>query len=221
MEIYNLVIEVTRKCNLSCDHCLRGDPECKIMKDEYIESLMNQVDYISTITFTGGEPSLHPEVMESTLNRCILNNISVDSFYIATNGVHITEEFIIACIRWYSYCNDKDMCCLDVSNDLWHAYEASYETSLLNSLSFFKRKWDKESITYECIAEGRNSDGGYGTIQLPRFEIKTKEDFQETAIYLNCDGNIIVGCDWSYKSQDKNVLCEVDDLKNTYINLED
>lgn len=33
----NLVIEVTRKCNLSCDHCLRGCSQNMDMKKEYIE----------------------------------------------------------------------------------------------------------------------------------------------------------------------------------------
>jgi hypothetical protein len=31
--------------------------------------------------------------------------------------------------------------------------------------------------------------------------------------YLNCNGNIINGCDWSYENQEKYKICAVEDLK--------
>jgi hypothetical protein len=42
----------------------------------------------------------------------------------------------------------------------------------------------------------------------------TIENIQEGVIdfYLNCKGEIINGCDWSYSSQRKHKICDVADL---------
>lgn len=36
----NIVIEVTRKCNLACDHCFRGCAQNMNIKLEYIDKLL-------------------------------------------------------------------------------------------------------------------------------------------------------------------------------------
>ena len=54
MNIRNLIVEVTRKCNMYCDHCLRGEPINVNMKKEYIDLLLDQVDNIGSVVFTGG-----------------------------------------------------------------------------------------------------------------------------------------------------------------------
>ena len=88
-EVFNindLVIEVTRRCNMSCDHCLRGDAQNKDIDIAYIESLIKQVNYIHAIAFTGGEPSLNVSAIEQTLNLCKQYNVSVGSFYMPLMG---------------------------------------------------------------------------------------------------------------------------------------
>jgi len=50
MDIYNLVIEVTRRCNMECEHCLRGEAENVDMDIKYIEKLFQKIDYISTLS---------------------------------------------------------------------------------------------------------------------------------------------------------------------------
>jgi len=60
MNIDNLIIEITRKCNFTCDHCLRGEAQNKDIDHKVIDALLdNNIEYISNITFTGGEPSLN------------------------------------------------------------------------------------------------------------------------------------------------------------------
>ena len=65
--ISNLVVEVTRRCNMSCDHCLRGCGQNMDLQDKHIETLTSQLEngYISNITFSGGEPSLNVKAIES------------------------------------------------------------------------------------------------------------------------------------------------------------
>lgn len=52
-------------------------------------------------------------------------------------------------------------------------------------------------------------------------EILTKEEFRQTDLYLNSRGELINGCDWSYKNQKKHKLCMIDELLNFYNKLHD
>lgn len=46
----------------------------------------------------------------------------------------------------------------------------------------------------------------------------TLEDIEDTVFYLNCNGMIINGCNWSYDTQDDNPdvqICKVDEFAKT------
>ena len=60
LSIDNLIIEITRRCNMACAHCLRGDAQNIDIDPSYMLKLLrdNNIDYISMVTFTGGEPTL-------------------------------------------------------------------------------------------------------------------------------------------------------------------
>ena len=59
----NIAIEVTRKCNMGCEHCLRGNAQNMDIDFGYIDSFLNDVSSIGTITFSGGEPALNVEAI--------------------------------------------------------------------------------------------------------------------------------------------------------------
>jgi len=225
MNIPYLVIEVTRKCNIRCDHCLRGDAQKSNMNLLYIDSLLNQVEEIGTVVFSGGEPSMAVGVIEYFLTEVKRRGIGLGSFYIATNGIEVSEDFIMVCLKLYSYSYEKSYCKIDVSNDMFHQAEGGYNTELLDGLAFIGRKYEKEGYDFDnrtrLINEGRGSN--YNTKNKAEGgQITTVEEFRDTQIYLNCKGNIISGCDWSYKSQDKpeNILCQVDSFQQFYDLLE-
>jgi hypothetical protein len=173
------------------------------------------------VTFSGGEPSLNVEIITYFLEQCKSKNIDLCSFYIATNGIKITEEFVVTCLKLYSYCYDKEACSVQVSNDMYHAFENTYDTILLDGLSFFSRKFSEEQYSYQngksVLNEGRAREYVSTSRRVETSIIKTKEDFRNAAIYLNCNGKIINGCDWSYANQTKHVLCSVENL-TTYFN---
>ena len=57
-----VVIEITRRCNMCCAHCLRGDAENVDINSKYVDAFFNSFKdgaFISNITFTGGEISLN------------------------------------------------------------------------------------------------------------------------------------------------------------------
>jgi len=218
----NLIIEVTRKCQFNCDHCLRGPQQSATMDMQHIESLLKQVDGIGTLTFSGGEPSLNVECISQTLELCKRYGVEVSGFYIATNGYKIPESFVIACLQWYSYCDEKDTCLVQVSNDYYHAAEGNYTTELLDGLSFFSRRSDREQEhTKNLINEGNAQAFGMGTRYNTEWDIEYTSDVLENDLYLNCNGDLIKGCDWSYESQDEQVLCSVGDFSETMQALEE
>jgi len=83
---------VTRRCNLSCGYCNEYD---KLSPPIETDRLLRQIDHLAhlgttIITFTGGEPLLHPEldrlVAHVASRRMICTSI--------TNGFLLTREWI-------------------------------------------------------------------------------------------------------------------------------
>lgn len=223
MIINDLVIETTRKCNMSCYHCLRGEPQKMMMKKEYIDSLLYQVDEIGSVCFTGGEPTLNLPIMEYFLKSVQDKNIMVNNFYIVTNGLKVTEEFVLFCLKMYSYCDDKEQCSVQVSNDYPHQIEGEYNIELLDGLKFFSKKFEKDNYNYGRDSflkpEGRAKKIGGGVNIVPDLNNLDEDDLSEITYYLNCKGEIINGCDWSYESQSKNKICDVGKLSEFYYNI--
>lgn len=223
MNIHSLILEVTRKCNISCDHCLRGEPLNMNLKKEYIDTLLNQTDEIGLVTFTGGEPTLNVPIMEYFLEQCKQRNISIEGFYVATNGMNVPEEFVMFCLKMYSYCYSKEMCRIDVSNDIYHRSEGSYDESLLSGLSFYGKKFEKDGFDYDrgrsLRKEGRSESGVEINI-IDEEDIDLDHFNDDFDVYLNCKGEIINGCDWSYMNQSKHKVCDVGDLELYYKNLQ-
>lgn len=219
----NLVIEVTRKCNLNCDHCLRGCSQNMDIKKEYIDELFNQlnkagINYLD-LTLTGGEPSLNIPIINYIIEKLENSNISLSIFYIATNGINNNNiNFIIPCIKLYNLAEEKDLCKVETSSDIQHTYYMgnAFTDSLMSALKFAsKRDENKNYIDGSAINQGNASFNCSNTKEKVLYNWIEDED---TAFYLNCNGMIINGCDWSYDTQDNNPdvqICKVDEFANT------
>jgi molybdenum cofactor biosynthesis enzyme MoaA len=118
--INDLVIEVTRQCNLSCNHCMRGPAQKKDINIKYVNTLFKYISHIGTITFSGGEPSLKPYLISDILLVAQHYNIEVQNFYCATNGVNADGMFCLVMLNWYNYCTDNELSTLHLSNDDFH-----------------------------------------------------------------------------------------------------
>lgn len=239
MEIYNFVIELTRRCNMTCPHCLRGELQKISQKREYLAELFSRVRYISTLTLTGGEPSIVPHIIEMVIDIAQGYNVEIGSFYIATNGKRITPKFVEAVDRLHWYCTDNEMSRVDISNDIHHEepiWTQAYEDLL--DREFAGKKWEQ---TRDGFYSGRNFRDGRWTyamggiieqgrggdwvaadrqLSLDTIEVEADDEGNERVIegtlYLNCKGWIINGCDWSFETQDdkdfEGRICHVRDF---------
>lgn len=85
-QISECILEVTRRCNMCCDHCLRGDAQNSDLDLAHVKKLFSHIDSIDTLTLTGGEPSLVPEIIQGIADAARENNVNIERFYMATNG---------------------------------------------------------------------------------------------------------------------------------------
>ena len=219
MRVSNLIVEVTRQCNLKCDHCLRGEAESKTVDLNHVETLFNQINSIDSITFTGGEPALYPDKINDIMAVAKQNNIEIGNFYIATNGTVSSDEFIKCLMNLYLYCSDNEVSAVDISNDTYHDIDAmNQHRERLQCLRFVRNKWDKDYFNYyygnksSLIGEGFAENLDY--VRTNTIDDIIIEDDTIEELYLNCEGNLIKGCDWSYNSQrdEEIIYCHVDKL---------
>ena len=98
-----LGIDVTRRCNLSCAMCIRGDAQNTDVPLSAIETIAKQADRVNSIVFTGGEPTLNLPAIRYTLESFKKHNVSVKQIEIKTNGVLQTEEITSLVKDWAAY----------------------------------------------------------------------------------------------------------------------
>lgn len=224
--INTLVIEITRRCNMCCAHCLRGDAQNLDIETATIDLFVNGLEpgtYIGSITFTGGEPSLNISAMEYTRKAFEKHGICVGSFYTVTNGKANVAELAHECLNWYTICDDGEFSGLALSQDSFHD-KASYSTlHILRGLSFFREndKKVREGDKRYLISEGRAATGYFENAQMRENAEETlylsfDEDsgnlcVDDGILYLNALGDIISGCDWSYESQAERIIVNIRD----------
>jgi hypothetical protein len=183
---------------------LRGDTEYKDLDVTYLDELLEDVDRIDAVTFTGGEPFLNPRPILHFIEIVKENDIEVGSFYIATNGMvfeNSTSEYVRKClfilIELYLLMDDKENCMVQISTDHFHYGEIT-NNNMLYTLAFTSDKGDIEEQS--LLPEGR---GAYwNTIRRPPTTTWNYEYPDELMIYLNANGRVCWNCNLSYETQD-------------------
>lgn len=132
-------IEVTRRCNLNCRHCLRGDAQEVDIDFAVIDALVEQSAQIYTLTFTGGEPTLNVPAIAHTLDALHRRNVPVTSMRVITNGVLHSRELVETVREFSDYIakwKDPDSyVCVQVSEDRYHV-----GTEPRASVDFYRRE---------------------------------------------------------------------------------
>ncbi len=222
MNINNLIIEVTRKCNFSCEHCLRGNKQNKNIDLEAIDALFNNdIQYISTVTFTGGEPSLNIEAIDYFIEKCKEHNTEIESFYIATNG-GITSgkmEFLQVLIKLFCFCTGNEISSCEISKSDFHDWQNEDAISQLKCLAFVR---ERENLDYKnLIHEGKAKElnEANGTIDdarriTPDKTLNIEDDtIENDYLYINVHGDVILECDLSYARQTRHKIGNIKETR--------
>ena len=216
-----LVIEVTRRCNMACAHCLRGEDECVDMSFNYLAKLASVTACIDQVCFTGGEPSLAVMQMRFFRELCQKKGINVYSFYVVTNGKQVSQEFLMEMLSWYSYCiecgGDPEACGLALSKDQYHEPIPERNEQLLRGLSFFRE--DKfNDYKYGLLDLGR----ARGIVSCPKLEPVRRNLCAEiidddsigiqSMVTLTVHGDLLTECDYEYDDTEDITVGNITDL---------
>lgn len=207
----NMVIELTRRCNMNCAHCLRGCAENIDIAKATINKALQNVQNIPTLTLTGGEPSLVPELIQYTVNRIISQGIDLGSLYIVTNGKQYSQKMVNAMRKAYKYAYEPELCGLCVSIDKFH--DGSHKDAWYRYMDepFFQRDKENPDLEKYLINEGNALYNGIGKRNLNvhtfiKSEYTTIDDKEVTLdddlLYVNVHGDVLLNCDVSYENQE-------------------
>ena len=213
-----LILEITRRCNMSCDHCLRGDAQAMDIDPKVIDKVLDQVESVGSIVFTGGEPTLNIPAIRYFTRAIKKRKLSLGYFYVVTNGKKESLPFVKALIDLYNICDNYDeedfFGGLAVSKDQYH--EAINPLKIYKVLKFYHPKENSGPIDSEqLLGEGRAAEN-YLTDKAPetlyKFNLEGDEDLYIEDLYVAANGNIVSNCNMSFNRIDKesfgNVLTE-------------
>lgn len=207
----NLVLCITRRCNLECAHCVRGNTQDVDMHIELMDKILRGVKSISSVTFTGGEPTLNIGIIRVFMLLAKKYNIDLGSFYVVTNGTKESKELIHLLIDLYALCYEKESCNLVVSRDQFHRYEGTIgDLPLYEALRFYDAEAKAEDLKDEWIVNnGRAAENGLGGQDREPSEPEIEMEYCESGTlcireitYIGATGNVLTCCDQSYNDEE-------------------
>lgn len=216
MYVYSAQIEVTRSCQLCCAHCLRGDSEDRVIRKKYITRFFETVNEIGTLTITGGEPTLVPEIVQFIADEIERLHVSVEQVFIRTNGQDIPLEFALAVtkLQWLSHPQEESFrSIVEVSQDKFHDSLNWSQKERILALGYAYQK-DHKFSHRDMLNEGYNFGLSTRNVKPESYLIEDDDRVVEGYVYLNAKGYIISNCDFSYQSQEEpiNTVCHVNKL---------
>lgn len=205
MHIQSLILEITRRCNLRCKHCLRGQSNPVDMKQRTIERALNGITSIGSINFTGGEPTLNVPAIKFFTDYIRKSKIKLGSFFIITNGKIASRTFVRELKRLARLCTAPDDNRLMISGDQYHkSYNRSRALKLYGKLPFYS---DEREYPIELlIDEGDAKANGLGVREPTMSHPVVTKNAIHSEVYVNVYGDVIPSCEMSYVSQENETL---------------
>ena len=102
--VQDLCLELTRKCNLHCDHCMRGDSENFEMSEETMNRIFEDIDECIGLQFIGGEVSLAVDGLQKLIGVILKKCPNIHSVLYFTNGTNVSDELIECLNLLKNYC---------------------------------------------------------------------------------------------------------------------
>lgn len=228
--IRELYIEVTRRCNLKCAHCMRGEAQNIDLPKEYIDLLFEKLNggTIENLHFGGGEPTLNPDLIVYIIDKIIKEHISVANVNMITNGQIFDKDIADAFNRLDKYLK-SDLRLIDayisgrvvigLSVDKYHAKICDRVKEDYGSYCKWIRTSEYRVADKRIIKTGRATFGKEYTYRLlpPRYMIEYNRDdetevFINGNIYLAANGLITSTFDGSFIDMDNNNYGHISDF---------
>lgn len=176
----SLSVELTRRCNLKCEHCMRGDAQNIDISKSVIDNLLEQVCVFHRLHFTGGEPFLAKEEMIYMLQQIRKKGIVLMHIQIITNGMLFDNEIAKELIETNKYIQSlyaritKEKLTDDfishrihllISNDKYHNNNAEYQyeniKNMMGKYAYVKLYNDSDGVKSVGKAKSLNCGCAY------------------------------------------------------------
>lgn len=215
-----LTIEITRKCNLSCKHCMRGDAQDLTISPEIIDIVLSQIAEIHDLLLTGGEPLLELDTVEYLLHAINRQGVNVDKLQIVTNGTILNERVADIFLN-FAEKNPHCEVMFGISDDIFHDKAQSKECFDFYSSRFSEKipvaMHGELPLLRSCgrVQMVKEIDGipvkGLSENSFRPHRICIEDNLVCCEISLLANGNIALDGDVSYEIADKvsfgNVKC--------------
>lgn len=223
MEISNLTLEITRRCNLLCDHCLRGKAQPKDMSIQTMVDSLKLFDYIYTLIPTGGEPLIRPYCIENLIEAFYQSKTRICSIHMSTNGStrYCRNDNCIEILEAMKNYTEDESFYLRISNSNFHQ-QVRLTTFKDSMLKEFKEKARNVGIVCSVLDYtfqpdslmnmGKAKNFGKRT-PSPHFSFDLENNSIDGTLHINVNGDIIADCDISY---DEQIAYKVSTLEEVY-----
>lgn len=222
MKIKEMMLEVTRRCNQNCEHCMRGSGEALDADPALFENMFDGIEEIGMIIFTGGEPSLNIDYMNAVLDYCQKSYIKIGSIYTVTNGLANQAILVQVMDKWLDYCISvtdspnreeylrKYFFRISCSVDEFHKEIDPGWYSFFTRTGYYDDSKEVSYCDYQCLIESGNvilnkldeSEEyitGISGEDILKFTLKNGV---YDVIYVSTNGHIYSGCNFSYEDYD-------------------
>lgn len=220
LTIHDLCIETTRRCNMACAHCMRGDAMNHDLDPALLDKLFSRLSGIGNVTPTGGEPSLNPAALLQIRDAILKYNIPVAGVYLVTNGKEITDEFLHNFLSLLLATEmDPEVSGLALSQDMFHDKISYANKAKLSMFSCFrgddkKTDWTRTPVlnigrgAEIVIVSNRDPYRPQNTLNC-RFNDDTIQ--LSEVLTLTVDGYLLPYGDYSYEEVENLAICNVND----------
>lgn len=142
--LHGLCFELTRRCNMKCEFCCKGDAQNQDITPEIIDKALDEFsDYnIFHIRVNGGEPLLNKQGLLYLIDEIIRREFKVCQFIVFTNGTVQDQDIKAALVRVGEHCRKCALTDWGKNMIEWErnryapAYEAEGYTNIIVSTSF-------------------------------------------------------------------------------------
>lgn len=207
IEIDQFGIEITRKCNMQCDFCMRGKSQNVEINDDVISEIFDSLSkfekiHINGINLTGGEPFLAPEKFLKIINELMKRNIDINWLTTTTNGSIFDENIIYALNLMNEYA--KYGVTLRISADSHHVINKDKLNENIEKIKqAFKGKLEVQVDVPFILPSGYENENNTSPNHDEFTCFCDGRKVYVPLMFITSKGTITDTCDYSYEQVDK------------------
>lgn len=118
-KFHKLALEITRRCNKKCEHCMRGEAQNVTMTHEMVDKIIDDVEDVTRLVLFSGEVLLEIDTIDYLIQKVISSHWTTRYIELTTNGT-VCDKRIIDLFESFCIRSDGNYVVIRVSNDQFH-----------------------------------------------------------------------------------------------------